>query len=50
MRPWIITIGTPRVAVAVTRLGHSSDSTHTARSGRQWSRKAPTAAGMSTGT
>ena len=33
-----------------TRLGHSSDSTQIARSGRQWSRNRSTARGRSTGT
>ena len=44
------TSGTPRRWSACSVVGHSSDSTKRARSGRQWSRKRPTAAGVSIGT
>ncbi|MNQ68788.1 hypothetical protein D3C85_833520 [compost metagenome] len=40
---------TPRFLAVVSRLGHSSLSTKTPMVGRQWSRKAATAPGLSTG-
>ena len=49
-RPLASSIGMPRRLVASNRLGHSSDSTQIARSGRQWSRNRSTARGRSTGT
>ena len=47
---WPAASGCRGGCVASTRLGHSSDSTQIARSGRQWSRNRSTARGRSTGT
>ena len=45
MRPLTSTIGMPRRRVSPIKVGHSSDSIQSARSGRQWSRKRRTQAG-----
>ena len=49
MRALTRTIGAPRACVSRRRLGHSSDSISSSRSGRQWARKGRSAAGRSTG-
>ena len=49
-RPFRRSIGMPRRWVDSTKLGHSSDSTQIARSGRQWSRNRDTGRGRSIGT
>ena len=50
MRALTRTMGTPRRRVMRNRLGQNSDSIHSVRSGRQWSRNRCTAYGRSTGT
>ncbi len=49
MRALISTAGTARSPISLSRLGQNSDSTHSTRSGRQWSRKRRTQPIRSTG-